>query len=61
MSVFAILTGIFVLAALLTLVPRPSASKECLWGYRALCSFSPISTGILAVPALICAILWIVV
>jgi hypothetical protein len=61
MSVFAILTGVFVLAAVLTLVPHRSASKDCLWGYRALCPFTPISAGILAVPALICAILWIVV
>jgi len=39
-----IFTGIYILGALVTLIPRASASKECLLGYKALCSFSPIST-----------------
>ena len=33
--------------AVLTLIPRAAASKACLLGYKALCSFTPISTLIL--------------
>ena len=33
--------------AILTLIPREAASKVCLLGYKALCSFTPISTVIL--------------
>lgn len=44
----AILCGLF---ALLTLLPRAEASKECLLGYRALCSFTPGSTFILGMMA----------
>jgi len=33
--------------ALVTLIPRAAASKACLLGYKALCSFTPISTLIL--------------
>ena len=57
MSILLILAVIFAVAAILTLLPRPSASKECVLGYHALCTFTPISTGILAVPTLICAAL----
>jgi hypothetical protein len=32
---------------LLTLIPSPGASKACLLGYKAKCTFSPISTLIL--------------
>ncbi len=32
---------------LLTLIPSPGASKACLLGYKAKCSFAPISTLIL--------------
>jgi|GEM_PF-4317476 len=32
---------------LLTLIPSPGASKACLMGYKAKCSFTPISTFIL--------------
>lgn len=31
----------------LTLLPSPGASKACLLGYKAKCSFTPISTLIL--------------
>jgi hypothetical protein len=42
----------FVLA-ILTLIPREAASKACLLGYKALCSFTPISTlGLLALVGL---------
>ena len=39
-----IFTGVYLVLALVTLIPNASASKECLLGYKALCSFSPIST-----------------
>ncbi len=35
------------IAAVLTVIPRGTASKECLLGYKALCSFTPIGTAIL--------------
>ena len=39
--------------AVVTLIPVASASKPCLLGYEALCSFSPISTlGLLALAGL---------
>lgn len=39
-----VLTILFTLAALSTLIPQSSASKVCLLGYQAHCSFTPIST-----------------
>jgi hypothetical protein len=57
-TVFMILTIILVIATLLTLVPRGSASKPCLLGYKALCPFTPISTGIMLIPTAITALLW---
>jgi len=46
-STHMIFTGVYFLLALLTLLPLATASKPCLLGYEALCSFSPISTIIL--------------
>jgi hypothetical protein len=60
MSIFAILTIISALALVLTLIPYPSAKKNSLLGYRALCTFTPISTGILAIPTVIFAVLWLI-
>ena len=42
-----IFTGIYLVLIILTLIPNASASKDCLMGYKALCSFSPISSIIL--------------
>jgi hypothetical protein len=39
----------YVVLAVLTVIPREAASKECLLGYKALCTFSPIGTLILLV------------
>jgi hypothetical protein len=39
-----IFTAIYFSLAIVTLIPLESASKASLLGYRALCSFSPIST-----------------
>jgi len=38
-----VLAGVFVILGVITLVPAP-ASKPCLLGYYAHCSFAPIST-----------------
>lgn len=40
------------LAAVKTAIPNEEASKQCLLGYKAACSFTPISTLILAVAAI---------
>ena len=42
-----IFTGVHFSLAIVTLIPLASASKASLMGYKALCSFSPISTIIL--------------
>ena len=42
-----------ILLALFTLIPRASASSECLFGYKAWCSFTPGSTFILGMMAYI--------
>jgi hypothetical protein len=39
------------IAAVKTVIPNAEASKACLLGYKAACSFAPISTAILAVAA----------
>ncbi|HCL00738.1 MAG TPA: hypothetical protein DHW42_11620 [Candidatus Marinimicrobia bacterium] len=38
------LTIIFILAAISTLIPQTSASKACMLGYYAHCTWTPIST-----------------
>ena len=40
------------LAAVKTVIPNGDVSKPCLLGYKAACSFTPISTVILAVAAI---------
>jgi hypothetical protein len=47
LPVHLIFTIIYVVLAVLTIIPREAASKECLLGYKALCTFSPIGTLIL--------------
>ena len=47
---YKVLAAVLVALALLTLVPAP-ASKPCLLGYYALCSFTPVSTLILLIAA----------
>lgn len=46
-STHVIFTGIYFVLAIVTLLPNAAASKDCLLGYKALCSFTPISTVIL--------------
>ena len=48
-----IFSGVHFVLAIVTLIPLASASKVSLLGYKALCSFSPISTlGLLALVGL---------
>lgn len=46
-------------AAVITVIPDSSASRECRLGYKAHCSFTPISTIILIVLAIVFALLFI--
>jgi hypothetical protein len=47
--VHIVFTSVYFLLAVVTLIPMGTASKVSLLGYKALCSFSPISTiGLLA-------------
>jgi hypothetical protein len=46
-STHMIFMGVEFVLAVLTLIPREAASKACRLGYKALCSFTPISTAIL--------------
>ena len=45
--VHLIFTSIYFVLAVVTLIPMETASKASLLGYKALCSFSPISAVIL--------------
>lgn len=46
-----ILTLFFTLLAIFTIIPSDKASKLCLLGYKAHCSFAPLSTIFCAIPA----------
>ena len=51
------LTILFTLASISTLMPQASASKACFLGYKAHCTFTPISTVICVLLAgLACAL-----
>jgi len=52
-SIFLVLTILATLAAIFTLVPSSSASKASFLGYKANCTFAPISTGICLLVALV--------
>jgi len=47
-KVYIVIIGL-VLAAIKTVIPFPYVSKACMLGYKAGCSFTPISTVILVV------------
>ncbi|NPV00470.1 MAG: hypothetical protein HPY53_03710 [Brevinematales bacterium] len=49
-TLFTIAIILLVLGGL-TLIPSPGASKACLLGYKAKCSFTPVSTIILLAAA----------
>jgi hypothetical protein len=40
------------IAAVKTVIPNEEVSKPCLLGYKAACSFTPISTAILVIAAI---------
>ncbi len=46
-STHTMFMGVELILAIVTLLPRAAASKACLLGYKALCSFTPISTVML--------------
>jgi len=46
-------------AAVITVIPDSSASKDCMLGYKAHCSFTPISTIILIIMTIVFAFLFI--
>jgi len=50
-STHLIFTAVHFSLAVVTLIPLTSASKTSLLGYKALCSFSPISTVVLVLLA----------
>ncbi len=56
-AILLTLTVIFTLLAVITLIPSPNASKECLLGYKAHCSFTPIGTIICLVASGVTCIL----
>ncbi|MCW4010722.1 MAG: hypothetical protein NWF05_08905 [Candidatus Bathyarchaeota archaeon] len=41
------------IAAVKTVIPNSNASKPCMLGYKAACSFTPISTALLALAAVV--------
>lgn len=47
LSILRVAAIVLLVAGGLTLLPSPKASKVSLLGYRAKCSFSPVSTAIL--------------
>lgn len=49
MSPALIVAVLLVIAAVITLVPGPQRHKPCMFGYKAICPFAPISTIILLV------------
>jgi hypothetical protein len=54
---FLVLSIIFTLAAICTLIPSSTVSGECMIGYKAHCTYTPISTVICLVLAAACCII----
>lgn len=50
--VAVVVIAILSIAAVKTVIPNEEASKPCLLGYKAACSFTPISTAILIIVAI---------
>ncbi|MBU1078531.1 MAG: hypothetical protein KKH98_14630 [Spirochaetes bacterium] len=50
-GILLFITIIFTLAAISTLIPVSSSSKECYLGYKAHCTFTPIGTIICLIAA----------
>ena len=52
-GLFMGITIFFTLCTLSTLIPAEQASKACMLGYKAHCTFTPVSTILCAIPAAI--------
>ena len=50
--VFVFVVFALSIAAVKTVIPNSNASKACLLGYKAACSFTPLSTIVLVLVAL---------
>jgi hypothetical protein len=57
MSIGTLIAILLVLAAIVTVIPRPTALRKSMLGYRSLCTFAPISTSVLLITAFIAWIL----
>ena len=56
-TILLILTVALVLAAISTVIPQSSADEPCKLGYKAHCSFTPISTLLcIALAGIVCKI-----
>ena len=51
--VVTVVIFIWVISAVKTLIPNADVSKACLLGYKAGCSFTPISTAICIIGAVV--------
>jgi hypothetical protein len=57
MSFATLLALIFLVAAIVTILPFPRAKKRSLLGYKSLCPFSPVSTLVLLMSS---GIVWLI-
>ncbi len=56
-AILLVVTIMFTLLAISTLIPQASASKDCILGYKAHCTFTPWSTAVcLVIAAVSCRI-----
>ena len=49
----AVVIFIWAISAIKTVIPNADASKACLIGYKASCSFTPVSTAICIIGAVV--------
>ena len=54
---FTVMIVAWISSSVMTVIPDSSASKICYLGYKAHCSFTPISTLILVVAAIITSLI----
>jgi len=50
--VFVFIIVVLAIAAIKTIIPDSNTSKACLLGYKAACSFTPLSTAVLVLIAI---------
>jgi hypothetical protein len=51
--IVAVVIFIWVISAIKTVIPNADVSKACIIGYKASCSFTPISTAICIIGAVV--------